>query len=583
MRDATESITARFLRRHWTFVALLLLAAAVVALVGNGQFPLVDRDEPLYAQASRQMLQSGDWTTPKYLDTLRLKKPVLIYWLQASSMRAFGETAFAARLPSVAASVLTLALMSVALPRIIGHRRAFWATFIFATSLLPTYLSKVGMTDAVLNLTILAGMFCLYAVWRGRARWPTIVGLGVAIGLSLLTKGPPILLYLGMTLVALWVINATLDDPHPARRTVDLQRLIPAAAMKVVAVVTIALLICLPWVHALETAHPGAISSMLQKEIVARGTVPQEGHSGPPGYYAVTFWGTYFPWCLLWPAAIGAAWRRRRIAWVRFSLAAVLGPWAFLEVYRTKLPHYWLPSYPFMAILTADVLLRAAGARIFALRDRPFLIAATVVASLVTLAGLIPIAIVFFGDGPTLPGLMAAIALFATIAFAAWLAVAFIRRKQLLPAAGVMGLGFWAAIALAFGVYWPATPSLTLSRRVGEGVRALREARPGPARMVVFKEPSVAFYEGGTIRELRDAATLANAASRPRWLIVDAQRWLHQPFAVRGGWTVAQTFHGLNLASDGMRPRTILILENTPLRPLENGPRPATLPDSLSP
>lgn len=565
MSDVGDSISKRFLRRHWTFVALLLIGAAFVALVGNDRFPLVDRDEPLYAQASRQMLDSGDWTTPKYLDALRLKKPVGIYWLQATSMRVFDVTPFAARLPSAVATVATLALLSLVLPRIVGHRRAFWATFVFATALLPTYLSKVGMTDATLNLTITAGMFCLYAIWRGTAGWPTMVGLGVAIGASVLVKGPPIFLFLGMTLVALWVINGTLDDPEPARRTYDLQRLLPAATMKVGIVFLIALLICLPWVRALERAHPGAIASMLQKEIVARGAVPQEGHSGPPGYYAVVFWGTYFPWCLLWPAALVAAWRRRRIAWVRFSLAAVLGPWVFLELYRTKLPHYWLPSYPFMAILTADVLLRAAGARIYAMRDRAFAVVATIVAGVVTLAAVIPLALVFLGDGPRLPGVLVALALLALVAFASWTAADLIRRKRLLAAAGVMGGGFWAVVALAFAVYWPATPSLTLARRVGTELQSLQQERPGPARMVEFKEPSLAFYQGGTIRSLGDPLALASPTDRPRWLVTEESAWRRQPDAVRAGWSIERTLRGLNLAGDGLRPQTIVILENRPV------------------
>jgi 4-amino-4-deoxy-L-arabinose transferase-like glycosyltransferase len=485
-------------------------------------------------------------------------------------MHVFGPTPFAARLPSAIATVATLALLSVVLPRIIGHRRAFWSTFVFATALLPTYLSKVGMTDATLNLTITAGMLCLFSIWRGTARWPTMIGLGVAIGAGLRVKGPPIFLFLGMTLVALWVINATLDDPESPRRTYDLQRLLPAATMKTAVVFGIALLICLPWVRALELAHPGAIATMLQKEIVARGAVPQEGHSGPPGYYAIAFWGTYFPWCLLWPAAIVAAWRRRRIAWVRFSLAAVLGPWVFLELYRTKLPHYWLPSFPFMAILTADVLLRAAGARIYAMRDRAFAITATIVAAVVTLAGAIPLGLVFLGDGPRVPSILTGLALLATIAFASWTVAALIRHKRLLAAAGMMGGGFWAAVVVAFALYWPATPSLTLARRVGTELQLLQQERPGAARMIEFKEPSLAFYQGGTIRGLGDPAALASPANRPRWLVTEESVWRRQPDAVRAGWSIERTFHGLNLADEGLRPRTIVILENRPV--------PTTLP-----
>ena len=59
--------------------------------------------------------------------------------------------------------------------------------------------------------------------------------------------------------------------------------------------------------------------------MIDRSTNPQEGHSGPPGYYLLTIWAMFFPWSLLLPAALVTAWRNRRLPWVRFSLAAVIG------------------------------------------------------------------------------------------------------------------------------------------------------------------------------------------------------------------------------------------------------------------
>jgi 4-amino-4-deoxy-L-arabinose transferase-like glycosyltransferase len=91
------------LRHVWVVIAL----AAGLYLVGNGAVSLWDRDEPRYAQTSRQMLRSGNWVVPRYLDKGRDAKPVFIYWCQAAAMRALGDEAgrgvFAARLPSVVA------------------------------------------------------------------------------------------------------------------------------------------------------------------------------------------------------------------------------------------------------------------------------------------------------------------------------------------------------------------------------------------------------------------------------------------------------------------------------------------------
>ena len=94
-------------RARWG-AAGVILAAAVVYLAGNGAVALWDRDEPRNAQASRQMLRSGDWVVPRLYDEPRTAKPPMVNWLQASAMALLGEGAFAARLPSAVAMVLTL-------------------------------------------------------------------------------------------------------------------------------------------------------------------------------------------------------------------------------------------------------------------------------------------------------------------------------------------------------------------------------------------------------------------------------------------------------------------------------------------
>src|SRR5437870_12770010 len=94
---------------------VLIVAAACVYLIGNDRVPLWDRDEPRNAQAARRMLESGDWVVPRFLDKVRIAKPPFTYWCQAIAMSVFGGNAFAARLPSVAAMMLTLIVLAVVL------------------------------------------------------------------------------------------------------------------------------------------------------------------------------------------------------------------------------------------------------------------------------------------------------------------------------------------------------------------------------------------------------------------------------------------------------------------------------------
>ena len=63
--------------------ALLMVLAvlAVAVLAGHQTVPPMDRDESRFAQASRQMVESGDLVTIRFQDELRAKKPAGIYWL----------------------------------------------------------------------------------------------------------------------------------------------------------------------------------------------------------------------------------------------------------------------------------------------------------------------------------------------------------------------------------------------------------------------------------------------------------------------------------------------------------------------
>src|SRR5688500_15932045 len=115
---------------------LVIIAAAALYLIGNDSVGLWDRDEPRYAQTSKQMLEREppDWVVPWLLDKVRTAKPIFIYWAQAAAMWATGSTAeFAARLPSVVSMLITLTILAISIGRAIGWQRALWSVFILST------------------------------------------------------------------------------------------------------------------------------------------------------------------------------------------------------------------------------------------------------------------------------------------------------------------------------------------------------------------------------------------------------------------------------------------------------------------
>ena len=114
--------------------------------------------------------------------------------------------------------------------------------------------------------------------------------------------------------------------------------------------------------HSLALPRPEARAQFprtsISHDVVNRVRSGLENHTGPPGYYLATIWPFFLPWSLLLPLAAVVAWKNRRLPVVRFAMAAVLGPWLMFEIVRTKLPHYMLPTYPWLALLVADAIVR---------------------------------------------------------------------------------------------------------------------------------------------------------------------------------------------------------------------------------
>ncbi len=454
-------------RRRLALLALLILSASAVYLVGNGATALWDRDEPRYAQTSRQMLQSGDWVVPHYLDLVRTAKPPLIYWCQAAAMRIFGDAGpaanFAARFPSaVAISVLLVGASAFLWPRL-GPQRTLWTVTIFATSGLTIASAKMCITDAVLLVWVTVAQLCLYAAWRGRATWPVVIAWAVATGLAGLTKGPVVVGMQAMTVLVLFVLHAV-DRRWAPAAAADVAPPPPAVAggpvwPRVVVAVLIVAAIVLPWVLMMRSY----IRTMVQHEVLDRMLTPLEQHAGPPGYYFASIWATFFPWSLLLPLAIGLGFHRRADPRTRFALAAVIGPWVMLECIRTKLPHYLLPAFPFLAYLTADALVRCLNGEIADLRGRPFKVAVSVWAVVVAAVASSPWLVV--GRYPSLPvGTMAGMSA-AGVAFGAVVAT-LVWRERLAAAAAALAVGTLAVVAVVYGLYLPRADFLRLSPRV---------------------------------------------------------------------------------------------------------------------
>ena len=561
----------------------LILIAAAVYLVGNGRTQLFDRDEPRYAQCSRQMLQSGDWVVPRLYDEIRAKKPPGIYWCQATAMKLLGDNAFSARLPSSLAMALTLTVLAVVLWRETGAERTLWMLFVFATSALTIYSAKVAMTDSVLLLWTTIALLCIYRLWRGVGAWPAVIVLSISIGAAGLVKGPFILGVLAGTVVLLvllaaldrWSARRKREAPEPIfpleRFPLSYQTQLPkeppqvlrksmSFAIKLAVGLVIIAMMIVPWLVMVHHREPNFLRAST-RDAMEHLQSGSEGHTGPPGYHLALIWVTFLPWSILLPLSIVLAFRNRRDPQVRFALAAVLGTWIFVEILQTKLPHYILPAFPWLSFLTADAIVRCLRGQQADLQSRGIKIAAVIL-------GIVALGICTgpwwwlsykFHDFPW----TALMTLGIIGCFFAGAIVYFFLKQRAGSALLSMGFGSLAIAAVLFGIYFPLAKPLRISIQIAQILKRVDAVHRGDALMLDYKEPSLAFYQGGTIREADHARpVMEHLQSAPPWLVLTRGVWNEATPQQRAKLQViGEPAIGLNY-SDSLRPTEVFVARN---------------------
>jgi 4-amino-4-deoxy-L-arabinose transferase-like glycosyltransferase len=336
--------------------AALVVVSLIAFLPGFFQIPPVDRDEAYFAQATKQMIETGDYVDIRYQDDVRYRKPVGIYWLQASVVNAASALGFPEarttiwlyRVPSLIGAIgAVLATYWCALA-FVSRRGAVLAALMMMSSAILGVEARLAKTDAFLLFTTVVAMAVLARVYLGPRRGEPLPGLWTlalfwtALAFGILVKGPLILMVLGLAAAALSILDRS------ARWLLALRPL-PGIAWLC--------LLVLPWFIAIY-ARVGSefLVASVGEDMLAKVANSREAHGAPPGTYVLLFFATFFPASILAGLAAPAVWAVRREAAARFLLAWLVPSWLVFEAVVTKLPHYVLPLYPAIAILIAGAV-----------------------------------------------------------------------------------------------------------------------------------------------------------------------------------------------------------------------------------
>ncbi|SDX98061.1 ArnT family glycosyltransferase [Lysobacter enzymogenes] len=351
--DASTADTRRApLLPRWLLAAVCLVLAFGF-LDARG---IWDPDEGRYTNIALTMLDRGEWLTPmRNLETGHWTKPPGAYWLIAASVSAFGETAWAARLP-IALSYLACVLLAAGCARRLAPGSGRLAALIYATCLLPAGAAQLITADYPLAA---AQALAMYAFVRYRfadagasaaARGAWLPAMWAAFALGFMIKGPPALL----PLLAVAALGALAPGPGGAWRWHALGAALFAA-------------LALPWYLTMGLRHEGLMEYFLGAEVVDRVASDRFGRH-PEWYgwlkiYLPTLLLGTLPWTgelLRWARALPAralAWRARQ-ARVGEAGALFLALWIALPLLvfclaQSRLPLYLLPTFLPLAVAMA--------------------------------------------------------------------------------------------------------------------------------------------------------------------------------------------------------------------------------------
>jgi hypothetical protein len=323
--------------------ALLALALWLGFFNQLGGFPLFDVDEGAFSEATREMLERGDFVTTWLNGQPRFDKPILTYWLQALSVTLFGAREFAFRLPSALAGLGWVAAIFVFVRQQAGRNTAYCAALIAATTLGVNVIGRGATADALLNLFLALAMFDIYRYMEGGpeqplARYRRLVWLWMALGL--LTKGP-------VALLIPFAVSGLVFALHGKLRAWRQALFDPVGWLILLAVAG-------PW-YLLEYLRQGDafIAGFFMRHNVERFMAPLQGHRGNLLYYVPACLLLMLPYTGLLLRTLPAVLRLRSkpldtLLWCWFLFVLV-----FFSLASTKLPHYLLYGVTPLFVLMA--------------------------------------------------------------------------------------------------------------------------------------------------------------------------------------------------------------------------------------
>ena len=319
---------------NWFFVYIILFSAFLY-FFQLGFSTAWDQDEGQMFAASLEMVKSGEYLTPHLNSALYFHKPPFYAWLTALMFMLFGFTEFCGRFWAAIFGICGVSLTYFFAKRLYNERAAILSSIILATSPLYFILAKMGLVDILLAFFVLLSLCFFHLGYHNPIQKKWFYLLYVAMAFGTITKGP-----LGILIPCITIFLFLLWE----KKLSFFIKMVPLKGF------LLYFIIASPW-FIIETIRHGTyfLKIMFGQFLFSIYFTPFQQHPGPIYYYIIVTLVGFIPWSgFLFPALFKKT--------DKLMLLLFLVMLAIFSLASTKVPGYFLPAFPALAIITGSYL-----------------------------------------------------------------------------------------------------------------------------------------------------------------------------------------------------------------------------------
>jgi 4-amino-4-deoxy-L-arabinose transferase-like glycosyltransferase len=407
--------------------------------------PLLEPDEGLHATISQEMLENNEWIVPTFRGEPFLDKPILYFWAQMVSLKTFGMTEPAVRLPGLMFGLLGSLTTGFVATRLFGSRPGLLAWLVSMTMIIPVALAQAAVHDVALVPWTTLAVLCLWETERAtdrRRQFVWLTGAALMLGLAILTKALIGVAVIGVGYGFFLILSRQLSIGSCARLAVA---------------ITAGAVLASPWFIAMEYRIDGYLYYyFVERHVMGFATASQQHGHQSWYYYAPYITLGAAPWIWYVIPLLRDEWHNRNTgSTVRVQLLFVLcwliGGLLFLSVAKSKLATYALPLFPAISILCAFSWHRYTDRRMSETSARWFLNmlrVAAVLGIIIPVGILVVLQLILDTSWPHMAWLLATV--LSVESLVAWITF---ERQQFNSSAGLLTV--WVAGVACLVMTWP--------------------------------------------------------------------------------------------------------------------------------